>query len=191
MSDALFALGVLGYGVMYALPHVFFRRDTKRRFNFMWWMVALPFTAAPIALVLSFLGKMPLVLDASSSAAHVLQVIAVPFLVGSIALVAATVASHRVPLALWHQPDDAPRTLVTHGPYKVVRHPFYVSFVLLLVGSALLSPDLVSLVSLVSGISALWTTAAREEQRLLASEFGGEYAAYKARTGRFLPRLTA
>jgi protein-S-isoprenylcysteine O-methyltransferase Ste14 len=42
---------------------------------------------------------------------------------------------------------------------------------------------------MVYGLLALNFTAAREERRLRASEFGQEYLAYMQRTGRFWPKL--
>jgi protein-S-isoprenylcysteine O-methyltransferase Ste14 len=111
--------------------------------------------------------------------------------VAAIATVAATVASHQVPLALWHQENDAPRSLVTHGPYRLVRHPFYAAFLLMQFGSALLVPGVLTIGCLALGFASMTVTARREERRLLASGFGGDYAAYRARTGRFVPRFAA
>ena len=190
MSATTYLLASLGYATMYALPHVFFRGDAGGRFNLKWWLTSLPFATAPVALILSYLGRAPLVLVAGGrDAATALELLAVPVLAASLALVAATVASHRVPLALWHQNDDAPRSIVTHGPYRWVRHPFYVAFLLLLAGTALITRDAIAVGSLLGGIGILSWTARREESRLSSSELGAEYVSYRARTGRFVPRL--
>jgi protein-S-isoprenylcysteine O-methyltransferase Ste14 len=189
MSASTYLLASLGYATMYALPHLFFRGDASGRFNLRWWLTSLPFATAPVALVLSYLGRAPAVMvPASSPAAAVLELGAVPLLAASLALVAATVASHRVPLALWHQHDDAPRSIVTHGPYRWVRHPFYVAFLMLLAGTAMVTRDAIGLGSLLLGGVILSWTARREERRLAASELGAEYASYLERTGRFVPR---
>jgi protein-S-isoprenylcysteine O-methyltransferase Ste14 len=189
MSNSTYVLASLGYLTMYALPHVFFRGDEQHRFNLRWWLTSLPFATAPVALILSYLGRGPALVSASSTAAQVLELVAVPVLAAALALVAATVASHRVPLALWHQHDDAPRSIVTHGPYRWVRHPFYVSFLLLLAGTAMVTRDVIALGSFGLGLAILTWTARGEEQRLSTSAFGADYVAYRARTGRFLPRL--
>jgi protein-S-isoprenylcysteine O-methyltransferase Ste14 len=192
MSPTAYLLALLGYAVMYALPYAFFqRKGGLGRFNLRWWLTAAPFAAGPIAIVLAWSGHPithALVDDPRIGAA--LDLIAIPLLALSIAIVAATVATHKIPLALWHQDDDAPASIVTYGPYRWVRHPFYVSFILLLTATALLTREAIGLGSLAAGIAVLEMTARREEQRLLASSLGGEYAAYLARTGRFVPRLS-
>jgi len=78
--------------------------------------------------------------------------------------------------------------LVTHGPYRWVRHPMYSFSFLALVGFALLSANwFIGL----TGILALVVLAVRTpiEETKLIEEFGDEYRAYMRRTGRFLPRL--
>ena len=192
MSPTAYLLALLGYAVMYALPYLFFqRKGGLGRFNLRWWLTAAPFAAGPLAIVLAWSGH-PIthVLVEDPRVAAALDLIAIPLLALSIAIVAATVATHKIPLALWHQDDDAPASIVTYGPYRWVRHPFYVSFILLLTATALLTREAIGLGSLAAGLAVLEMTARREEQRLLASSLGGEYAAYLARTGRFVPRLS-
>jgi protein-S-isoprenylcysteine O-methyltransferase Ste14 len=194
MSPTAYLLALLGYGVMYALPYVFFNKGNAglRRFNLKWWLTALPFAAGPLALVLTWADRIPthVLVAPGTTAAQALDLAAVPVLACAFALIAATLAIHRVPLALWHQGDDAPKSIVTYGPYKLVRHPFYVSFLLLLLGTAMLTREAIGLGSFLAGIAILEWTAAGEEKKLLASQFGDEYGAYKARTGRFVPRLS-
>ena len=84
--------------------------------------------------------------------------------------------------------QDAPRQLVTWGAYKYVRHPFYASFLLAYAGACLLYPHPAVLAFCAYSAAVLNLTAAKEERRLAASEFGDEYRAYMARTGRFFPR---
>ncbi|HTJ45280.1 MAG TPA: isoprenylcysteine carboxylmethyltransferase family protein [Kofleriaceae bacterium] len=192
MSPTAYLLALLGYGVMYALPYIFFqRKGGLGRFNLRWWLTGAPFAIGAVAIMLAWAQELPFhaLVSPTSDLAYALDLIAVPLIAASIAMVAATIAVHKVPLALWHQADDAPVSIVTYGPYRYVRHPFYVSFILLLVGTALLTREAIGLGALAAGITVLGWTARREEQRLLASSFGDEYAAYLARTGRFVPRL--
>ena len=84
-------------------------------------------------------------------------------------------------------PED--RALATEIAYGVVRHPFYVSFLLMQIGAMLLLPHVITVFGFVAAFLSMNMTAAREEKRLSASEFGADYVAYKARTGRFFPRL--
>ena len=187
-----YLLALLGYGLMYALPYIFFqRRGGLGRFNLRWWLTALPFATGPLALALAWAQRLPThaLVAPTSDVAYALDLAAVPLLALSNAIVAATVATHRVPLALWHQQEDAPVSIVTYGPYRWVRHPFYVAFILLLLGTAMLTREAIGLGALAGGLAVLGWTARGEERRLLASELGDEYGAYLARTGRFVPRL--
>jgi protein-S-isoprenylcysteine O-methyltransferase Ste14 len=79
-------------------------------------------------------------------------------------------------------------TLVTRGPYRWVRHPFYGSVALLMVAPALLAANwFLLLMGIV--VIALLVIRTRKEEELLVARFGDSYRAYMARTGRFLPRF--
>lgn len=76
--------------------------------------------------------------------------------------------------------------LATGGPYRFVRHPIYLAQALLAMGSVLWWPSPwvaagAALVVLAGGLRA-----SAEEARLRAA-FGSAYAAYCARTKRFIP----
>jgi protein-S-isoprenylcysteine O-methyltransferase Ste14 len=79
-------------------------------------------------------------------------------------------------------------TLVTHGPYAWVRHPFYGSVSLVILASALVAANWFFLLmgAMFLGLIALRTNI--EEDRLVA-RFGDAYRVYMVRTGRFVPRL--
>jgi protein-S-isoprenylcysteine O-methyltransferase Ste14 len=81
-------------------------------------------------------------------------------------------------------------TLVTTGPYRWVRHPFYDSVYLMLVATALVAANWFILLTatVVFGLLAMRTAA---EERHLLARFGERYRAYQAATGRFVPRLHA
>ncbi len=79
-------------------------------------------------------------------------------------------------------------TLVTRGPYRWVRHPFYDSVALLLVAVFLIASNWFFLVTGCAVLALLWIRTRKEEEMLLA-RFGNQYRAYMVRTGRFLPRL--
>jgi protein-S-isoprenylcysteine O-methyltransferase Ste14 len=83
----------------------------------------------------------------------------------------------------------AKATLVTHGPYRWVRHPFYVTAGLLMMSVTLLTANwLIGLSSLtVLGLLAIRTP---KEEQMLVERFGQEYRRYMASTGRFFPRLS-
>src|SRR4029078_1389606 len=80
-------------------------------------------------------------------------------------------------------------TLVTHGPYRWVRHPFYdVVFLWGLSVSLLTANWLLALL----GVSAfaMMVVRTRIEEEKLGERFGGEYRTYTERTGRFFPHVT-
>ncbi|MDJ0345785.1 isoprenylcysteine carboxylmethyltransferase family protein [Streptomyces sp. H10-C2] len=177
-------LFLLNFVVIGALPRVFFRSDG--RFNRKWWLTALPFGLSPLFVaVCAAVGWEPITPDSWRSG---LNLAAVALNAVSIALIFLTLGTHRIPVALWHQENDAPRHLVTHGAYSLIRHPFYAAFLLAFLSAAVLFPHAITLALFCYGFAALNATAAREEQRLSESEFGSEYRGYLARTGRFLPR---
>jgi protein-S-isoprenylcysteine O-methyltransferase Ste14 len=78
--------------------------------------------------------------------------------------------------------------LVTGGVYGVIRHPSYLGLLVNALGWAL---------AFRSGVGVLLTAALipplaariRAEERLLASQFGAEYEAYRRRTWRLIPGL--
>ncbi len=79
-------------------------------------------------------------------------------------------------------------TLVTNGPYRLVRHPFYDAVFLTILAISLVAANwfFVLMGSLLFLLLLLRTRT--EEERLLA-RFGDGYQAYMERTGRFLPKL--
>lgn len=79
-------------------------------------------------------------------------------------------------------------TLITHGPYRWVRHPFYGCVALLLLANALMTANVFILLGGAATL-ALLVVRTRTEERKLVERFGDAYRAYMDRTGRFLPRL--
>lgn len=79
-------------------------------------------------------------------------------------------------------------TLVTSGPYRFVRHPFYVTAALLMLGASLLSANGLIFAGGLAAMVLLVVRTPKEEQKLV-EKFGDQYRAYMARTGRFVPRI--
>lgn len=80
------------------------------------------------------------------------------------------------------------QTLITSGPYRWVRHPMYVAFLLSGLATFLISSNwFVGLIFLIYCSTAIAMVGV--EERTLLEKFGDEYLAYMKRTGRFWPRL--
>ncbi len=79
------------------------------------------------------------------------------------------------------------RGAVTTGLYTWIRHPQYVGLAILGLGTLLLWPRFLVLVSYVTMLF-LYGWLARWEEAQCRARFGESYRAYEARTGMFLPR---
>lgn len=79
-------------------------------------------------------------------------------------------------------------TLVTTGPYRYVRHPFYLAFFVAVVGGSIVTANwYLFLTSLLPCVFIVART--RTEEHRLMERFGDEYRDYMAKTGRFWPKL--
>ncbi len=82
----------------------------------------------------------------------------------------------------------ADATLVTRGPYRYVRHPFYVTAALLMLAAGLLSANVLIVAAGLVVIVMLALRTPIEEQKLI-EKFGDDYRSYMVTTGRFIPRF--
>jgi protein-S-isoprenylcysteine O-methyltransferase Ste14 len=76
---------------------------------------------------------------------------------------------------------------VTGGLYDVIRHPQYVGLAITGVGTALMWPRFLVLITLVVTIF-LYTLLAEWEERQCVAQFGEGYRHYQSHTGRFIPK---
>ena len=79
-------------------------------------------------------------------------------------------------------------TLVTHGPYRWVRHPFYDAIALSIVAIALIAANWFVLVT-GAVVFVLLAVRSRTEEASLLARFGEPYRAHPQNTGRFVPKL--
>lgn len=84
---------------------------------------------------------------------------------------------------------SGPDRLVTQGVYAHVRNPLYLSYLLYWAGWAALAQGALWALGIFAGFLGLYLAAILDEERFLTSRFGAHYNAYRARTGRLLPRL--
>ncbi|HEV2270758.1 MAG TPA: isoprenylcysteine carboxylmethyltransferase family protein [Steroidobacteraceae bacterium] len=117
-----------------------------------------------------------------------------PELVGSgIALAAAGAAFSIVARLYLGQNWSATATikhdheLIRTGPYSLVRHPIYTGTFVAAIGTAIAFGELRDLLALPVFIVGFWLKA-RSEERLLMSNFGDRYAAYRSEVrGAIIP----
>jgi protein-S-isoprenylcysteine O-methyltransferase Ste14 len=86
--------------------------------------------------------------------------------------------------------DAKARTaLVATGPFRWVRNPIYTAMTVATLGLALLAPNVVALLALVTLVVALEIQVRLVEEPYLTRTHGEYYRQYAARTGRFLPSI--
>ncbi len=78
--------------------------------------------------------------------------------------------------------------LVTGGPYRFVRHPFYVTVFLFLGGLSVVSALWPTMAAMVLVLVLLALRTPLEEKKLI-ERFGDAYADYAAKTPRYVPRI--
>ncbi len=79
------------------------------------------------------------------------------------------------------------RPLLKTGPYRHVRHPVYLSFILFGVGTVLVSLNFLMLITLSYMTFMAYTYQAEEEQEL-RQKYGVGYEEYAKSTGGFIPK---
>lgn len=102
---------------------------------------------------------------------------------------ACTVVAQRQMGAAWRVGiDDRPTALVTHGLFRLCRNPIFSGLLAFVAGVAAVCPAWWSIAGLLLTVAALRVQVIFEEGHLAAAH-GVAYAAYAARTGRFLPLI--
>ncbi len=79
--------------------------------------------------------------------------------------------------------------LITSGTYGFVRHPLYVSYALIWIGSAILFHSILLWITLAYLLVFYIVTATQEEKTISKSKYSGEYDNYRRDVGMFLPRI--
>lgn len=95
--------------------------------------------------------------------------------------------THRLTLAFT---DDEPVFLIQTGPYRYVRHPFYLAYSLFWLAGVFAANSWYP-VFIPAVMISLYLAAAVSEERKFASseEFAAQYREYKSRTGLVLPKI--
>lgn len=90
--------------------------------------------------------------------------------------------------------SDTPRMmhaqkLVTNGPYKLVRHPIYTAFILILGSTLLVSANWLIGLSWIGMTSLEIVSRINFEEALMIEYFGDQYREYMKKTGRLFPKV--
>ncbi len=80
--------------------------------------------------------------------------------------------------------------LLTSGPYAIVRHPFYTSYILIWASTTILFNSVFLWITLFYLLTFYLMSARDEEKVILSSEHSKEYFEYRQRVGMFIPRIT-
>jgi protein-S-isoprenylcysteine O-methyltransferase Ste14 len=87
--------------------------------------------------------------------------------------------------------DDVPVQLIRSGPYRYIRNPFYLAYLLAHGMPLLASGSAWGLVTLGWMVGLYGCAALVEERKFLRSALAEDYRRYVRETGRFLPRFRA
>jgi len=79
--------------------------------------------------------------------------------------------------------------LIRIGPYSVIRHPFYLSYILAWLSTTLLFNSIPLWFTLVYLVTFYISSARSEEKVILQTEHSSEYLDYRQNVGMFLPRI--
>lgn len=99
--------------------------------------------------------------------------------------------THKALGAMWAFSLDLRKdhTLVTTGIYNKVRHPMYSAFWLWTIAQAMLLTNWLAAFSAIIGFGILYFVRVGQEEAMMLTEFGDEYAKYTEKTGRIIPKL--
>jgi protein-S-isoprenylcysteine O-methyltransferase len=92
------------------------------------------------------------------------------------------------PWFTWNVTVQAGQQLVSHGPYRLIRHPGYTGALITFVFSCLLLQSWVAALLAAFALTLAFLRRIRYEEALLAKTLAG-YGEYVSRTGCLLPRI--
>ena len=84
-----------------------------------------------------------------------------------------------------------PNGICSTGPFRYVRHPFYLSYIVFWAGAYVGTLSLAVLVVAIILINLYTYAALAEEAAFSQSDLNGQYAIYRQRTGFIIPRLVS
>jgi protein-S-isoprenylcysteine O-methyltransferase Ste14 len=79
--------------------------------------------------------------------------------------------------------------IVESGPYRIIRHPGYLGFILMLVGAGLATTNWIATALITIVVSPIYAYRIHIEENMLQTAFGEQYEAYRAHTWRLVPLI--
>jgi protein-S-isoprenylcysteine O-methyltransferase Ste14 len=86
---------------------------------------------------------------------------------------------------------DQPEFLLRHGPFRYVRHPFYLSYLIFWTATAAAFVGFLPWAAPAVMLAIYQNAASREEGKFAKSELAAAYDQYRGQAGMFLPRASA
>jgi protein-S-isoprenylcysteine O-methyltransferase Ste14 len=86
--------------------------------------------------------------------------------------------------------DHVPDAVCTEGPYRWVRHPLYAAYLTAYLAVLVALPHWLTATVFLANIALFAHAAHNDEKHIAASALAADYAAYRERTGMFLPRFS-
>lgn len=99
------------------------------------------------------------------------------------------IASIRLAKSLDFAFSDSVDKLITSGTYGIVRHPLYLSYLLIWAGGTIITNALLSWITMCYLLAFYVISARKEEKILRESKYSREYSDYCQNVGMFLPRI--
>lgn len=85
--------------------------------------------------------------------------------------------------------EENPLHFFSSGPFKLVRHPFYSTYLLSYLGTGISTFNLPYVILVLISILFYYRTAKDEESLFVSSDFREKYLLYRNKTGMFIPKL--
>lgn len=111
------------------------------------------------------------------------------FHLAALSLFTASVAATRRSRLTLAFDDDVPEHIARHGPYRWVRHPFYLSYILFWVGCAAAAFHVVTVTAAALLTATYVLAAVREERKFARSALAHDYRAYARQAGLLWPKV--
>jgi protein-S-isoprenylcysteine O-methyltransferase Ste14 len=209
VSDAapaygLWSLVIVNSAIFILFAYTFFKPQTPRDWRsfgaFSAFLVALFVEMYGFPLTIYFLSgwlqsRFPDVDWFSHDAGHLLEMMfgwktnphAGPFHILSFLLIGAGFALISAAWKVLYDAQQA-RSLATAGPYRYVRHPQYLGFVLVMLGFLVQWPTILTL-AMFPVLTVMYVRLARDEEAAVRAEFGETYDKYAAEVPAFIPKM--